>query len=622
MERNHKYALENRRYVIAGAVVVVVLIFIIRLFTLQVIDNGYKASADSNALLRKTIHPSRGLIYDRNGTLLVFNQPAYDVMVIMREVQPFDTLDFCRTVGITREVFDRRLVEMKDRRMNPGYSSYVPQVFMNQLSVEEYGVLQEKLYQFPGFYIQNRTIRDYAYPRAAHLLGNVGQVNKKDIEKNPYYVQGDYSGRSGVERSYEEVLRGEKGVEILLRDAHGRIKGKYEDGAQDQAPVSGKNLTLSIDIDLQAYGEELMQNKLGSIVMIEPSTGEILCMVSSPTYDPRLLVGRQRGANHTLLEKDPLRPLLDRSIMGFYPPGSTFKPSQGLIFLEEGVITPQTMYSCAHGYTFRGGKPACHGHASPLNLVPAIATSCNSFFCWGLHDMIDSRRRYPTVQDGFEVWKNHMVSMGYGYQLGVDLPGEIRGFIPNSAVYDKVYGKRWTSSTVISIAIGQGEVSATPVQMCNLAATIANRGYFYTPHVVKEIEGGALDSTYTNKRFPSVGREAYDLVAEGMRQAVLAGTCRRADIPGLDVCGKTGTAENPHGKDHSAFIGFAPYDNPKVAILVYVENGGWGANYGVPIGRLMMEKYLTGEISAESKYIEEQMKQASTIHQRYALQEN
>jgi len=618
VERNNKYTLENRRYVIAGAVIVLVIIFIIRLFTLQVVDNDYKAWADSNAFLKKTIYPSRGMIYDRYGTLLVYNQPAYDVMVIMREVQPFDTLDFCNTLGITREVFDRRIIEMKDRRLNPGYSSYVPQVFMNQLSVEEYGVLQEKLYQFPGFFIQNRTIRDYEYPNAAHLLGNVGQVNKKDIENDPYYVQGDYSGRSGVERSYEAMLRGEKGVEILLRDAHGRIKGKYEDGAHDIAPVSGKSLTLSIDMELQAYGEELMRNKLGSIVMIEPSTGEILCMVSSPTYDPRLLVGRQRGANHTMLEKNPLTPLLDRSIMGFYPPGSTFKPTQGLIFLEENVITPQTMYTCAHGYTFRGGKPACHGHASPLNLVPAIATSCNSYFCWGLHDMIDNRRRYPTVQEGFEVWKNHLVSMGYGYQLGVDLPGEIRGFIPNSAMYDKVYRGRWTSSTVISIAIGQGEISATPLQMCNLAATIANRGYFYTPHAVKAIEGGELDSTYTNKRFPTVSREQYELVAEGMRQAVLAGTCRRADIPGLDVCGKTGTAENPHGKDHSAFIGFAPYQNPKVAILVYVENGGWGANYGVPIGRLMMEKYLNRTISDVSQYIEEQMINSSTIPLRYA----
>lgn len=622
MERNDKYTLGKRKYVLGGAVVILVAIFIARLFVLQVIDNDYKEWADSNAFLKKTIHPSRGMIYDREGTLLVFNQPAYDVMVIMREVEPFDTLDFCQTVGITKEVFDRRLVEMKDRRLNPGYSSYVPQVFMSQLSVEEYGVLQEKLYQFPGFFIQNHTIRDYQYPNAGHLLGNVGEVNRRDIEEDSYYVQSDYSGRSGVEKSYEKLLRGEKGVEILLRDAHGRIKGKYKEGIHDVAPVSGKSLTLGIDMELQAYGELLMQNKKGSIVMIEPSTGEILCLVSAPSYDPRLLVGRQRGANNAKLEKDPHKPLLDRSIMGTYPPGSTFKPSQGLIFLQENVITPQTLYTCAHGYTYNGRmKPACHGHASPINLVPAIGTSCNSYFCWGLHDMLDSRRRYPTVQEGFEVWKNYMVNMGYGYKLGIDLPSEKRGFIPNSKFYDKVYNGRWTSTTIISIAIGQGEITATPLQMCNLAATIANRGYFITPHVVKGIQDTPIDSLYTEKRFTGIDREYYELTADGMREAVLAGTCRRAAIPGVEVCGKTGTAENPHGKDHSAFIGFAPYKDPKVAVLVYVENGGWGANYGVPIGRLMMEKYLNGTLSEESTYIEEQMIQSSTI-QRYAIQKN
>lgn len=621
VERNNRYTLENRRYVISGAVIILILIFIIRLFELQVLDNDYKAWADSNAFLKKTIHPSRGIIYDRNGELLVFNQPAYDVMVIMREVQPFDTLDFCQTVGITKEIFNKRIEEIKNRRLNPGYSSYVPQIFMNQLSVEEYGVLQEKLYKFPGFYIQNRTIRDYQYPNAAHVLGNVGQVSREDIKADDYYVQGDYSGRSGVENSYEKILRGQKGVEILLRDAHGRIKGKYEDGGHDIAPVSGKSLTLSIDIELQAYGEKLMQGKKGSIVMIEPETGEILCLVSAPSFDPRLLVGRQRGANNALLEKDPNQPLLDRSVMGTYPPGSTFKPSQGLIFLQEGVINPQTMYSCAMGYTYtERRKPACHAHGSPLNLVPALATSCNSYFCWGLHDMLDNRRRYPTIQEGFESWKNHMISMGYGYRLGVDLPSEKRGYIPNSTVYDKIYRGRWTSTTIISIAIGQGEITATPLQMCNLAATIANRGYFRTPHVVKEIEDMPLDTLYTNKRYTTVDREHYELTAEGMRQAVVGGTCRRAAIPGIEVCGKTGTAENPHGKDHSAFIGFAPYQNPKVSIVVYVENGGWGANYGVPIGRLMMEKYLNRTISEESRFIEEQMVQSSTIPQRYAVQ--
>lgn len=592
---------------IIGAVVILVLIFIIRLFYLQVVENDYKAWADSNAFLKKTLYPSRGMIYDRNGKLLVYNQPAYDIMLIMREIQPFDTLDFCNILGITKEQFIKRIAEVKDRRQNPGYSSYVPQVFMNHLSAQECGVLQEKLYKFPGFYIQNRINRQYEYPYAAHVLGNIGQVDKKDLKRDSYYVQGDESGRAGVERSYENILRGEKGVEILLRDVHGRIKGRFNEGKSDVAPVSGKNLTLSIDMDLQAYGEKLMKNKVGSIVMIEPETGEVLCLVSSPNYDPGLLVGRQRGKNHKMLADNPDKPLIDRSITGFYPPGSTFKPTQGLIFLQEGVITTETMYTCAHGYTFRGGKPACHGHPSPLSLIPALATSCNSFFCWGLHDMLDSRRRYPTVQDAFDVWKNHLVSMGYGYALGIDLPGEKRGYIPNSKVYDKVHKGRWNSSTVISIAIGQGEISATPLQICNLAATIANRGHFITPHVVKEIQDTPLDTLYTQKRYPTIDSKYYDIVAEGMRNAVLGGTCWRAAIPGIEVCGKTGTAENPHGKDHSAFIGFAPYKNPKVAICVYVQNGGFGAAFGVPIGKLMMELYLKGEIAPEDKMLEEQI---------------
>lgn len=410
-----KYAYEIRRFILIGSVIFVIFIYVVRLFFLQIVEVEYKASADNNAFLKKTLYPARGVIYDRNDKLLVYNQPAYDVMLIMREIQPFDTLDFCRTVGITKEIFDKRIADIKNRSLNPGYSSYVPQVFMNQLSTNEYGILQEKLYKFPGFYIQNRTVREYTYPNAALLLGNIGEVNRRDIRADDYYVQGDYAGRAGVERSYEKVLRGEKGVEILLRDAHGRIKGRYEEGLHDMAPVSGKNLKLAIDIELQIYAEQLLRNKLGSIVMIEPSTGEVLCLATSPSYDPNLLVGRQRGKNHLLLENDPLKPLFDRSIMGTYPPGSTFKTTQGLAFLQEGVITPERMYSCARGYTFRGGKPACHGHGSPLALVPAIATSCNSYFCWGLHDMLDSRKRYPSVQDAFEKWKGYMVSMGFGY---------------------------------------------------------------------------------------------------------------------------------------------------------------------------------------------------------------
>ena len=619
-----KYTLENRRYVISGAVVFLVLIYVIRLFMLQIVDSDYKAWADSNAFLKKTLYPSRGLIYDRNGKLLVYNQPAYEVMMIMREVQPFDTLDFCQILGITKEQFVKRVADIKDRRLNPGYSSYVPQLFMNQLSAQEYGVLQEKLYKFPGFYIQNRTNREYEYPYAANILGYIGEVNKKDIENDSYYVQGDDSGRSGVERSYEKLLRGVKGEEILLRDAHGRIKGKYDEGKHDRAPESGKNLTLAIDMELQAYGEKLMQNKLGGIVMIEPETGEVLCMVSAPSYDPSLLVGRKRGKNHLMLQRDPSKPLFDRPLMAQYPPGSTFKPTQGLIFLQEQVITPETRYTCAHGYTFRGGKPACHGHPSPLPLSGALSTSCNSFFPWGLHDMLDSRVRYPSVQQAFDVWKDHMVSMGYGYKLGIDLPGEKRGYIPNSKTYDKIYRGRWNSSTIISIAIGQGEILATPLQICNLAATVANRGYFITPHVVKEIQDTPLDTLYTRRRYPTIDSHYYEYVAEGMRGAVIGSpygaTCRGANLPDIEVCGKTGTAENPHGKDHSIFMGFAPYHQPKVAICVFVENAGFGATYAVPIGRLMIEKYLNREIPEADKMLEETMIN-TVILPNYALQQ-
>lgn len=609
MEANNKYELENRKYVLIVSVLLVLLIFIIRLFSLQILNNDYKAWADSNAFLKRTIYPARGIIYDRNGKLLVYNQPTYDVMIIMREVQEFDTLDFCNIVGITKDQFLNRIKDVKNKRLNPGYSSYVPQVFISQLSAQECGVLQEKLYKFPGFYIQNRTIREYNYPNGALLLGDLGEVSVSDLKADDYYVRGDYSGRSGIEKSYEKELRGIKGMEILLRDAHGRIKGKYEEGKHDLPPISGKNLTLSIDMDLQAYGEKLMQNKLGGIVMIEPSTGEVLCMVSSPTFDPNLLVGRLRGKHHSELEKDPLKPLFNRPLMAQYPPGSTFKPTQGLIFLQEGVITPETRFTCAHGYTFRGGKPACHGHPSPINLTGAISTSCNSFFPWGLHYMLDDRKYYKSVQEAFDVWKDYMVSMGYGYKLGIDLPGEKRGYIPNSKVYDKIYRGRWNSSTIISIAIGQGEILATPLQICNLAATVANQGYFITPHVVKDIQGSSLDSIYTEKRYTGVDTKYYSYIAQGMRGAVAGSdygaTCRGANLPDIEVCGKTGTAENPHGKDHSIFMGYAPYKEPKVAIAVFVENAGFGATYAVPIGRLMIEKYLRGNILPESESIEE-----------------
>ncbi len=617
------FDLEGREKNIIGFILLVIFIYIVQLFVLQIINSDYKSFADSNAFLNKTLFPSRGVIYDRNGKLLVYNQPTYDVMFVMREVEAFDTLDFCNTLNITKEQFHKRMADIKNRSINPGYSSYTPQTFMNQLGNKEYGILQEKLYKFPGFYVQHRTIRDYDYPNGAHVLGYIAEVDKKKIEEDPYYFRGDYIGKSGVESSYEKYLRGEKGVEILLRDAHGRIKGKYEDGQYDKAPVSGKNLTLAIDMDLQAYGESLMQNKRGAIVMIEPSTGDVLCLVAAPTYDPSILIGRQFQENYTRLHKDPSIPLFHRSIQGTYPPGSTFKPAQALIFLQEGAIVPSSSFACHHGYPVLGGRPGCHAHASPLALIPAIATSCNAYFCYGLRSMLDYRdkTKYPSVQDAFEVWKEDIVSEGYGYRLGIDLPGESRGYIPNSNVYDKVFGRRWSSSTVISIAIGQGEITATPLQIANLGATIANRGFFYTPHVVKKIEGGSLDSIYSVPRYTRIAKKHYDVIVEGMANAVTGGTCRGINLgPDIIVCGKTGTAENPHGKDHSAFMGFAPRENPKVAICVYVENAGFGATYAVPMARLMVQKYLKGHIPESDKWIETNMK--NTVITPNALQRN
>ena len=433
------YTLEKRKYVIGAAAIVIVLIYVFRLFDLQIMTDDYKKNADSNAFLNKIQYPSRGAIYDRNGKLLVFNQPAYDITFVPREVTQLDTLDLCSALNITREQFDKRMKDVKNRWMNPGYSKYTHQVFMTQLSAEECGVFQEKLFKFPGFYIQRRTIRQYTYNSAGHLLGDIGEVSKKDIENDDYYIRGDYIGKQGIEKSYEKYLRGEKGVEILLRDAHGRIQGHYMDGQLDRSSVPGKNLTLGIDIDLQMLGERLLQHKIGAIVAIEPATGEILCMVYSPTFDPHLMIGRQRGKNHRLLQMDKRKPLLNRAIMGAYPPGSTFKTAQALTFLQEEIIHEDyPTFPCAHGFNHKGLHVGCHGHGSPLSLIPAIATSCNSYFCWGLYRMFGDKK-YGSPQNAITVWKDHMVSQGFGYRLGTDLPGEQRGLIPNAKFYDKPF---------------------------------------------------------------------------------------------------------------------------------------------------------------------------------------
>ncbi|EFI49128.1 penicillin-binding protein 2 [Segatella oris] len=595
------YNLENRRFVIGGVALAIVLVYIIRLFTIQLLSDDFKKNADSNAFLKKIDYPSRGAIYDRNGKLMVYNQPSYDIMVVMNEAKGhIDTLELCNALGISKVYFVKRMDDIKDRSKNPGYSRFTEQLFMTQLSDREFSVFREKMFRFPGFYVQKRSIRQYTYPYAAHVLGDIGEVSVSDIEEDNYYQPGDYIGKLGVEKYYEKELRGEKGVQIMLRDAHGRIQGSYHNGKFDRRPVAGRDLTLSIDVKLQALGERMLQGKIGSIVAIEPATGEVLAMVSSPTYDPRSLVGRQRSKAHAALSRNVWKPLLNRSIMGQYPPGSTFKTTQALTYQTEGIITPNTMFPCHHGFSYRGLHVGCHGHASPLNLIEAISTSCNGYFCWGLYYMLGNRRKYGNVQKAMDRWRDYMVSMGFGYKLGIDLPGEKRGLIPNASFYDRAYHKSWNGLTVISIAIGQGEVNLTPLQIANLGATIANRGYFYTPHVVRKVQGLPLDTAFTHRHRTMASVRSYSAVVAGMRSSALKGTCKALGHLPFTVCGKTGTAQN-RGQDHSVFMGFAPMDNPKIAIAVYVENGGFGADFAVPIAGVLFEQYMTGKLSPSAE---------------------
>lgn len=584
--------------------VLVVLIYILRLFSLQILDDSYQDKADSNAYLKQIEFPARGLIKDRNGKILVFNKPSYDVMMVVREMKQFDTLGFCTLLNISQEEFD---IRMKDLKKRVGYSSYTPQQFMTQLPPEDYGVLQEQLFRFPGVYMQMRTIRNYNYSAAALLLGSVGEVNRKMIEKDEFYVLGDYAGQNGVEQTYENVLRGKKGVEVFLRDAHGRIQGKLDDGAHDVQSKAGQNLTLSIDIDLQMYGERLMENKVGSIVAIDPKTGEILAQVSSPTYAPAILSGRKRSENYEKLLKNPLKPLLDRPVMAYYPPGSTFKIANALIFEQEGIISENTYQSCHLGYHVGRFSVGCHAHYSPLNLVQSVQHSCNAYYCASFRTMMD-HKKYKNISDAFETWKNHIVSLGFGYKLGADVPNEKRGYIPNSGVYDKLYGKdRWKSLMIVSNSIGQGEILTTPLQIANLAAIVANRGYFIVPHLVKNIEGGEIDSLYLTKKITSISPQYFTPIIEGMDLVMRAGTGWYSRIDSVAVCGKTGTAENPHGEDHSLFMAFAPKDDPKIAICVVVENSGFGATWAAPIASLMIEKYLKGYIAPRRIPMEEKM---------------
>lgn len=580
----------DRKYVISTIFVTLVVLFLIRLFYIQVINDKYKLAANDNALRHKIEYPERGVIYDRNGKILVYNEAAYDLMVIPKRVKTIDTLDLCNMLQITKESFIEKLNKLKKQK----FSSFRPEVFEGEISLETYATLQEKLYKFPGFFVQARTLRKYPMRIAPHALGYVGEVDEKLISSNPYYRMGDNMGLSGVEKAYETPLRGQRGVKIVMVDVYNREKGSFEGGKYDTASVLGRSLTSSIDADLQQYGEKLMQNKIGAVVAIEPATGEILSMISAPTYDPNLLVGRNKKKNYPKMAVDTLKPLYNRATMAKYPPGSTFKLLNALIGLHEGVINENTLFSCSRGFHFGGLTVGCHPHASPVNLKFSITTSCNSYYCNTFKNIL---QKYPKTAIGFNVWRNHVMSFGLGQKFPTDLPQESSGNVPTVKYYDKYHGSgRWNAITVISLAIGQGEMGVTPLQMANFCTVIANRGWFYPPHVIKEVDGGKIDSNLRSKRYTKIEREYFDMVVDGMRNVVMNGTGRIAQLDSLTVCGKTGTAQNPHGKDHSIFIAFAPMDKPKIAIAVYVENAGFGATWAAPIASLMMEKYLRREV--------------------------
>ncbi len=600
---------------VGGLMVLFGLVIVVRLLYVQVLTGEYREAADMNSRRKVVQYPSRGLIYDRTGKLLVSNQPVYDIMIVPKEVEAFDSADFCRTVDIDMPTLRKLFADVRLQIRRRRASVHKPVVLLRQVSDETYAALQEKLYRLKGFYAQRRTLRKYEYPIAANVLGYVGEVGDRYIEEHPYYAPGDYVGISGIESSFEEQLRGRKGVNYLMVDVLGRAKGELYGGKYDTAAVSGRDLTLSLDADLQAYGERLMAGKTGSIVAIRPQTGEILAMVSAPTYDPSLLVGRGRSVNFPALSADPNKPLFNRAIQAWYPPGSTFKTVNALIGLDEGVITPQSRFPCSHGYSVGSFHLGCHGHASPLDLRQSIQNSCNAYYCYVLRNLLDSKK-FASVGEGLDVWKDHLVRFGLGYRLGIDIANENRGFVPNAQYYDKARGKGWKSLSVVSLSIGQGELLLTPIQMANVAAIIANKGWFFTPHVVHKVSGGAIDTLYTTRRETGIDTAAFTVVQDGMEMAVWGGagsTARAAQVPGVRVCGKTGTAQNPHGRDHSIFMAFAPREDPQIAISVYVENAGFGATWAAPIASLMIEKYIKGAIDPKRKWTEDRILSMSTI---------
>ena len=594
----------KRKYYVTAIFFVAGLVFILKLFGLQVLNSKYKVSATNNVLREIVQYPARGLVYDRNGVLMVFNKPAYDLLVTPREVVRFDTVAFCKLLEISKEDLISGIQKARE------YSTYKPSILIKQIPPESFAYLQEQLYKFKGFHTQSRTLREYANPSAAHVLGYVSEVNDADIQKDDYYKSGDYIGASGIEKTYERQLRGIKGIKKQMVDVHNRIQGSYQEGAEDIPATIGNNIVSTLDADLQSYAEELFRNKKGAMVAIEPSTGEVLAMVSAPTYDPSLLVGRVRGTNYNILLEDTLKPLFNRAIQAKYPPGSTFKIINTLVGLETGAITVNTRFSCSG----KASSPirCTHSHVSPLNVTEAIRESCNSFLWNTFRSII---YKYKTVSEGFATWREYVESFGIGRIISKDFPNALPGDLPTLQQYNKIYGEgRWNPLTVRSLAIGQGELGATPLQMANVAAVVANRGYYFPPHLIKEIENDTVPGVFKIKNYSKISPENFEPVIAGMEMVTKGSLAATIGIPGIEYCGKTGTVENNQGSDHSVFTAFAPKENPKIAIFVYVENGVWGSRYAAPMASLMVEQYLNDTIASKRKWVEQRMLDANLLN--------
>lgn len=604
------FSLEKKNIIVLGIVAAFVIIAI-RLFDVQIVNKDYRVTADNNALKYEIRYPARGLILDRNHEVIVSNRIIYDIMVTPVEVREFDTASFCGIFDIDTSFVNGKFREYRQFRSKVGFRTLT---FLNHVSNEQYNMFAENLYKFPGFSGIPRTSRTYPFNAGGNLLGYVSEVDATYLKRNPSYKMGDYAGRTGMEEAYEDILKGEKGYKIYLRDAHNRIKDHYMNGDYDKPAIEGKDVVTTIDARLQAYGESLMHNKVGSLVAIEPSSGEILTMVSSPGINVSQLA--EINKYYQDIVSDPYKPMYNRSIMSPQPPGSVFKLVNGLIGLQEGVVTPATKYPCSRGYHIGNLTVGCHSHPSPLNFYQSIMMSCNAYYCYLFRSIIDNPK-YDNVQESFTKWKEYVMSLGFGTKLGSDIPFEQAGTLPSVERYDRIHGEgRWKSLSIISLSIGQGELGCTPLHLANFAATLANRGYYYTPHLQKDTPEMPIDDKYKEKHFSMIDTAHFSTVVEGMYMAVHGGagaTARVADVPGLEVCGKTGTAQNPHGDDHSVFICFAPKDNPKIAVVAYIENAGFGATWAAPIASLLVEKYLNDTIAPTRVWIEQNMLNANLL---------